>query len=184
MWISWIFRSSHQPKKCREVSSGPSHNESTSAFRAARSLVLERESRADSINSYRASVFLRTVKVSYNRKERFSQTIQVPVALLLSLALDIVLFIISSAVYGWARNSRIAKVLDQKRTPHRKVCELDCTGTHCCTAAARHAVFCDLGMAVDVDRSSLIVISAKDEARKHVRDCSVVDKSRFRSLTR
>jgi hypothetical protein len=23
MWINWIFRSSHQPKKCREVSSGP-----------------------------------------------------------------------------------------------------------------------------------------------------------------
>jgi hypothetical protein len=23
MWINWIFRSSRQPSKCREVSSGP-----------------------------------------------------------------------------------------------------------------------------------------------------------------
>jgi hypothetical protein len=23
MWINWILRSSHQPKKCREVNSGP-----------------------------------------------------------------------------------------------------------------------------------------------------------------
>ena len=36
-------------------------------------------------------------------------------------------------------------------------------------------------MGIDVDRSGLIVTSAKDKVRKHLGECSVVDKSPFHS---